>query len=119
MKRRWPVYALTLQWNRYLECSILPSPKLEADLNTYLMLWDQELLEFESPPSTSSITSKLPAAMKLMEAMESEMGEMIDLERLEKASALHSYMVRLLQIILKKWFAIVADSLGNYYFINE
>ncbi|KAJ2995480.1 hypothetical protein HDV02_000765 [Globomyces sp. JEL0801] len=91
------------QWEKYLECSILPSPKCERDLNTYLMLWAEEKLIFEDVPSLTPLYSQLPNGQILLKQIEFERGYCADFGDFKRYNNLHSYMITLYNILLKKW----------------
>ena len=50
------------QWKNYLNCSSLPDIKRESDINTYLLLWEEEKLQFEDIPSLTPLYNQIPNA---------------------------------------------------------
>ncbi|KAJ3366849.1 Protein casc1 [Kappamyces sp. JEL0680] len=103
LKLKEQTTAFFAQWSRFLECSLLPSPKIERDLNTYLMLWADEPLEFDDIPSLTTMYRQLPNAIQLLQQLEIEKAAWLDKDEQERALAIHFYMVRLVDILNKKW----------------
>lgn len=101
------------EWNRYLECSILPSPKIERDLNTYLMLWAEEPLRFSDPPSLTTLYAQLPAALTLLHRLEAERALLLDKKMPEKAARIQAYATDLVRVLVDKWDETTQEILHN------
>lgn len=67
------------------------------------MLWREEPLQFDEVPSLSTMYQQLPNALKLLQQLQIEKGELIDNGNKEKADKIHSYIVDLIDIIIRKW----------------
>lgn len=91
-----------IQWKEYLKCSNLPNPKIEQDLNTFLMLWKDEKLVFDDLPSLNTLYDQLPAGVKLMEELQIEKAELIAAGNHAKADLIQNYITKLSQILLDK-----------------
>lgn len=95
--------ATDIEWNRYLTCSPLPSPKIIRDLNAHLKYFGDETLKYDEVPSLTTIYSKLPAAYDLLTILEKEMRDLEDKQDTLKAGMIHECMVELISILQKKW----------------
>jgi hypothetical protein len=56
------MYSFTKQWQNYLKCTALPDIKRESDINTYLLLWEEEKLQFEDIPTLAPLYNQIPNA---------------------------------------------------------
>jgi Cancer susceptibility candidate 1 N-terminus len=87
-----------MEWKDYLKCKVLPNPKSERDLNTFLILWEEEKLVFDNIPSLTSLYDQLPTCTSLLEELEAEKAKLLD----DKAQMIQNYISRLSQILVKK-----------------
>jgi hypothetical protein len=60
--KRTKTYNYINQWKIYLDCSLLPDIKRESDINTYLLLWAEEKLQFEEIPTLNPLYNQIPNA---------------------------------------------------------
>jgi hypothetical protein len=106
---------LESEWNQYLECSDLPNPKSERDLNTFLILWGDEKLVFDHIPSLNTLYKQLPTCSRLMEKLELEKAELSETGRFEKAKIIQDYMTRLSVILLQKCDIVTSQILHKLH----
>ncbi|KAJ3106095.1 hypothetical protein HK100_003785 [Physocladia obscura] len=52
------------EWKRFLECSILPDPLNEPELNAFIDLWAEEPVGSNDDPSILLLVEALPSAEK-------------------------------------------------------
>lgn len=76
---------------------------VESDLNTYLMLWEEEELVFDEIPSLNTLSNQLPNAKALLENLHAHKLYLLDKELPKKAKLIQKYIEMLLQILNKKW----------------
>lgn len=51
-----------LQWKQLTECSTLPNPKLESEINTYLFLLADDSIIGENGPTLKLLVQQIPDA---------------------------------------------------------
>jgi len=50
-----------LKWEKYLQCSEIPDPKNESDLNSYISVWkDDQICSNIHEPNTELLEKQLP-----------------------------------------------------------
>ncbi|KAJ3260143.1 hypothetical protein HK103_001219 [Boothiomyces macroporosus] len=92
-----------VDWNKYLECSRLPSTKIERDVNTYILLWEQEPVILEDlQQSMDLLMTQLPGARELVSLLEQERCAFLEDDDMAQYEKLSVYMYRLIQVMFKK-----------------
>jgi len=50
-----------IKWDKYLQCSVIPDPKNESDLNSFISIWrDEPVCENIHEPNTDTLEKQLP-----------------------------------------------------------
>ncbi|KAJ3039947.1 Protein casc1 [Rhizophlyctis rosea] len=106
-----------LEWKKYLECSKLPSPKSEREMNSYLTLWSETPLHEEGDdPSLAPLIKMLPEVDELCTNLESALASATQPE----TSILTNHLIHLRHLITAKWDQATADILQYLdYFHRE
>ncbi|KAJ3314544.1 Protein casc1 [Boothiomyces sp. JEL0838] len=92
-----------VDWNKYLECSRLPSTKIERDVNTYILLWEQEPVILEDlQQSMDLLMTQLPGARELVSLLEQERCAFLEDDDMAQYEKISVYMYRLIQVMFKK-----------------
>eukprot|EP00842_Homolaphlyctis_polyrhiza_P006463 jgi/Hompol1/6818/HPOL_003796-RA len=104
-----------MQWAKFMQCDILPSPKSEREVNTYLGLWAEEAIHVEEEPSLTPLFNQLPNA----ESLEFERANAQDHRADKEWSRLHDHMNRLLEILGTKWDSISQQILQHADFFER
>ncbi|KAJ3324256.1 Protein casc1 [Boothiomyces sp. JEL0866] len=92
-----------VDWNKYLECSKLPSTQIERDVNTYILLWEQEPVVLEDlQQSMDLLMSQLPTARELVSLLEQERCNYLEDDDMVKYEKISVYIYKLLDVMFKK-----------------
>ncbi|KAJ3224433.1 Protein casc1 [Clydaea vesicula] len=111
---------LEADWIQHLDCSVLPDPKIEKDMNTFLSLLAQDNLIKENEPSLKNLFHLLPNVKILSLELEKQMCIAEDNQKTKEYARLHSHLVKLNEIINEKWDVLTADILQHIdYFTRE
>ncbi|KAJ3332244.1 hypothetical protein HDU76_000835 [Blyttiomyces sp. JEL0837] len=91
------------EWKKFLECSSLPDPNDERELNTYLSLLGEEQLGSDDDPSLKPLLDVLPNAEKLCNDLATEMTSALDAQNESKYTQTRSHLLHLREIIHSQW----------------
>ncbi|KAJ3275655.1 Protein casc1 [Terramyces sp. JEL0728] len=92
-----------VDWNKYLECSKLPSTKIERDVNTYILLWEQEPVVLEDlQQSMDLLLTQLPTARELVLLLEQERCTFLEDDDMANYDKISRYVYKLNQVMFKK-----------------
>ncbi|KAI9342888.1 hypothetical protein BDR26DRAFT_1006555 [Obelidium mucronatum] len=110
--------ALFNQWKRFLECSILPDPLNEPELNTYLSLWGEEPVGNDDDPSLQGIIDALPNAEKLCNEIMLAVSIECDNQNLPGQLNLRMQLNTMRQLIISKWDLVTCRIMQHYDHFN-
>mmetsp|Transcript_14766 Transcript_14766/g.34602 ORF Transcript_14766/g.34602 Transcript_14766/m.34602 type:complete len:667 (-) Transcript_14766:48-2048(-) len=97
------IVAMQEEWKRFVYCSHLPDPKSEADLNTFLNVWDEE--DVEDIDQAISLYQDTETVIDEIENMSFIYEEREDWPKLE---LMRDFLVRLRQLVNQKFDQSVA-----------
>jgi hypothetical protein len=92
-----------MEWANYIACGPLPNPKIEADVNTFLALWEDEPFSNSEHVNLDDIIKQIPIANTLLEQLELERGLSIDISNPKRFHIIHQQMLKLIEILFNKW----------------
>ncbi|KAJ3024760.1 UNVERIFIED_CONTAM: Protein casc1 [Siphonaria sp. JEL0065] len=110
--------ALFNQWKRFLECSILPDPLNEPELNTYLSLWAEEPVGNEDDLTLQGITEALPNAEKLCNEIAEAISIECDNQNVPGQLNLRMQLTTMRQLIVSKWDLVTTRIMQHYDHFN-
>ncbi|KAJ3071030.1 Protein casc1 [Podochytrium sp. JEL0797] len=105
-------------WKKFLECSTLPDPLNEPELNTYLSLWAEEPVGNDDDPSLTALVAALPKAEKLCNDLAEAISIESDNRNMPKQLSLRVYLAAMKQLILSKWDLVTCRIMQHYDHFN-
>ncbi|KAI8618920.1 hypothetical protein BC830DRAFT_1106657 [Chytriomyces sp. MP71] len=101
-------------WKRFLECSILPDPQNEPELNTYLSLWAEEPVGNDDDPSVQALIDALPGAEKLCNNIAEAISIECDNQNQAAQVNLRVHLATMRQLIQSKWDKVSCRIIQHY-----
>ncbi|ORY53110.1 hypothetical protein BCR33DRAFT_845340 [Rhizoclosmatium globosum] len=101
-------------WKKFLECSTLPDPLNEPELNTYLSLWAEEPVGNDDDPSLQALMEALPNAEKLCDDIAEAVGIACDNQNLPSQLNLRMHLATMRQLIISKWDLVTCRIMQHY-----
>ncbi|KAJ3414590.1 Protein casc1 [Chytridiales sp. JEL 0842] len=103
-------------WKKFLECSTIPDPLDEREVNTYLTLLSEETLGGDDEASVQPLLSILPNAEKLCNDIFQAMTAVNDSEETNKGiyNNLRTHLLRVRALIQEKWGMATSRILQHY-----
>ncbi|KAJ3207307.1 Protein casc1 [Entophlyctis luteolus] len=99
----WMILLIFYQWNKFLQCSPLPDPMNEPELNTHLNLWAEDAVGNDDDPSFDLLFAGLLKAEKLCNELAEAASLECDKQNAARELSLRMHLITLRQIILSKW----------------
>ncbi|KAI8812586.1 hypothetical protein BJ742DRAFT_792944 [Cladochytrium replicatum] len=98
-----------MDWVRYIQCSTLPDPKNERDMNAYLSLLSATPVIKENSVSLELLHEQIPTLESLCTELEVYLSETIDERNAKEEGRAIPHLLSLRKLLMEKW-----DSLSNH-----